>query len=204
MVAVAMVLAWGLMVLGAAPASADPIGPDCDSCYGGIYTLEYVVIDADTVQITYTMDAEGITGRSIVDAVGFKIATSVTGASLDSAPAGWGTDIEINSGVNANGCSGAGSGFVCSDYTGVGSGLPVGNPGNIYTWVFTVDYSGSLATDPGAASIKADFDQGVLSEAITLQPRQPTSEPDTLAVLGLGLVGLGLLWRKRLAKGQAG
>ncbi len=203
----AIVMAVGIY---AGAAQADPIGPNnCDSCLGGIYTLEYTVVDSNTVTIKYTADLTNMNANiTDIDAIAFKIASSVTAATLDSAPLGWGADINTNETLGAAGCAGGGNGFICSD----GNNLL---DGSIYTWEFTVDYTGTLFTGllgplctndvPSCASIKALFSTDnqstpLLSENITLQnsgnlPLVPA--PTTLLLVGSGLVGMWALKRRR-------
>jgi hypothetical protein len=178
-------------------ADADPIGPDCESCRGGIFTLEYALVDSDTARITYTADLEDSTVSSI-DAIAFKAWTgnaSISG-SLDSSPAGWGSSF-LSGGLNSSGCNSSSANFVCSQ--GPSGGLSAGDPGDVYTWIFTVNFTGgSLITTENGASIKADFSpNGVLSEAITLQPRPVVPEPGTLLLLGAALGGFGAWARGR-------
>jgi uncharacterized repeat protein (TIGR01451 family) len=172
------------LAFGAGMAYAEPIGPDnCpnQSCLGVQYTLAFLQIDDDTVQITYTANAER-GERDVIFAIAFKVAESVAGARLDAAPAGWGHDARPNAGLTENGCSGLNSanGFVCSQGD---VRLPVGFPGNIYTWVFTVDLQGPVAdelfTDPLEAHVMAAF-----------IPRAITSEDITLSVVTVGSADL--------------
>src|SRR5262245_46699234 len=78
-----------LIVAGfvAGPAQADPIGPNCGSCNGGIYTLSYSGVplpDADpiheTFRVTYHMDLTNYTlarGTTFVHEVAVKITSNV-------------------------------------------------------------------------------------------------------------------------------
>lgn len=193
-------------------ANADPIGGpsnlNCtdNSCQGATYTLTYSgspLPDADptheTFRVTLTIDTSTYTGGGgFIDTVAVKVVNSLTGGSVFSAPTGTGnwSALAINTGLNANGCSGGGGGFGCTEYTGVGAGVAVGGT---LAWTFDLTMTnGSLFTDPFEASIKARYvdsdDEKVgalVSEKITLQ-RSTVPEPASVLLLGSGLVGIGL------------
>jgi hypothetical protein len=222
--------ALALTGLGALPilAIADPIGPNCGTCNGGIYTLSWsgtpqsTTATTETDRITLTIDTSGVpasltsqgggAGPFFLNAVAIKIASSVLGSSLISAPGGAASWNLIPGGINAGGCSGSGSGFTCTDWVAVGPGTALGG---LLTFVFDQTIAlGALMTDPFESSIKAQYVNSrgskvgaLVSEEITLQSSSTSSgisstgttpEPGStsLALLGLGLLA-ATFWMRR-------
>jgi hypothetical protein len=188
-------------------ASADPIGPDCGTCQGSIYTLEYsglpISVDIpnnrETFRIVLTIDTSGYdAGGLFIDTVAIKVAPEIFSASLFDAPTGAGNWITWLGGLNANGCSGSGSGFDCA--AAWFAGVPVPNA-TAYTWIWDVEITaGELFTDAFESSLKVRYvDEDnvkvgdLVSEGITLQ----IPEPATAALLGGGLLALGFARRPR-------
>ena len=178
-------LTLAALVVLPALAYADPIGPNCTSCDGGIYTLTWAgapistTATTETDQVTLTINTSGVSsflttagftnGPFALNAVAIKIASSVIAATLVSAP---GTYNLVPGGISAGGCNGAGSGFDCAQAVGLGAPL-----GGILTFVFNETIAlGTAFTSPFAASIKALYVDAtgrkagsIVSEGITLQ-----------------------------------
>src|SRR3974377_1925647 len=111
-----------LLLLTAAPsANATPIGPNCGTCQGSTYEITYSgspissTPTTETFEITYTIDTTGYNGGGThLDQVPLKVSSSITSGTLVSAPGGVGDWNVIMGGINASGCSMAGSGFDCA------------------------------------------------------------------------------------------
>jgi len=194
-------------------AFADPIGgpndPPCATCFGSVYTLEYVADTNDPLHFTIslTIDTSDYSGAgSFISAVSIKVASQIEATSgLTTPPPGTGTWTDAFGQVNSatGDCSGGGSGWLCASST---DNLAVVGDGLVYTWIFDVyvDNINRWMLDSLEASIKANYDppEGLItSENITLQnggPPNETPEPQTLALLGLGLLALAYVRRRRV------
>lgn len=184
------------VLFSCASLQAGTIGPSCGSCFGGTYTLTNLGLvtstaTTQTFQISYVIDSTGYTGSSTnyIQQVAVKVASSVTGASLVSAPAGIGFwNVSLNN-ISNNGCTGGGSGWVCADD---GNHAPVGA---VYTWIFNIQVpTGTLFTGTNQASIQANYNPPmglIVSEDITLGPPRQVPEP-TSGALSLLVGGLGV------------
>ena len=202
-----LLFAGAAVLVTSSAARAGSIGPDCGTCQGSIYTLENwgVVTDLyssdnnsfDTWRIALTIDTSDYTGSGVrIDEVAVKVSSSANMAELVDAPGGVELWQLVPGGLNANGCSGSGSGFECSDWI-VGSLGGAVIPGPILTWVFDIDISSPLLSGTNQASIKARYVNdtngkvgALLSENITLGPPVAVPEPGTLALLGIGMAAM--------------
>jgi hypothetical protein len=199
-----------LLLMSASAANATPLGPVCGTCQGSTYELSYsgspvaTTATTETFQITYTIDTTGYSAEGThIQSVALKVSSELVSAELVSAPGGLANWNERLGGLNANGCSGSGSGFDCVRAIAIGDSPAV--PGGVYTWVFNLELAkGGLLTGVGEASIKAryvdDFGSKVgdlVSEGTSLTLVTPVPEPTTLGFLSVGLLGLALVRSRR-------
>src|SRR5438093_4486691 len=133
-----------LLVLVLAPTlKADPIGPDCGTCQGSIYTLELLGNPSTNVyDVRLEIDTTGYSGGGdFIHSVAVKIGDAIDVSLLD-APGGTGAWTVGVSGLNnsdqgANCDSNLNPGFVCAQ-DGTTAPLPFAGT---YSWTFEITTS---------------------------------------------------------------
>ncbi len=201
------VLALGAMT---STARADPIGPNCGSCFGNIIALTGGTIvgstsTTDTYRFELDVNAAGtnLGAGTFLNAAAIKTfePPELVSVSLVSGPAaGWSASII---GLNSGGCGGGSGGFVCASGTGIS--VPTNT---LLTWIFDITVTAG-STITATPSVKLSFvnaaggNKGLTSENITVQEVCPTvvcnpqelPEPGVLVLLAIGLLALGFTTR---------
>jgi hypothetical protein len=147
--------------------------------------------------VTMTVDTTGATADGTFSsfAVQFTGATSVAFSSISGNAGTWSDIIQGNNGGNS--CTAGMANFWCSNSTSGGIGVTAApGDGDLYTFVFDVT---GVATAPTTTHIQAFQGEGALaiSKDVGVGPPTSTPEPASMLLLGLGLVGVPFLRRKR-------
>lgn len=209
-----------LLLLGSKPANADTAVLNPNDGFGGAYSLTVTNCGGSGCTVTLTINTTALTNPSqeaYIDAVAFKLGNGATFTGTLSGPAGatWNTaTTSLNSGHSGPCMSTNGDVQTCS-----AAGTPVigVKTGGILMWTWT----GIVAADTNIAHVGYQYNNGSATTASQLnglivscgytatgstscaggtQPPPPSvSEPGSLAIMGIGMVGLAALLRRRNA-----
>ena len=195
----ALFLGAFLLVASAIPASASTVTIDsstgCSNCFGltwtltintgsyqaGAYTYEAILSVADDPLISGTPS-------NVISAVDFKVSSSVSGATLYTAPtAGWTSSLN---GVASAGCSANGSGFVCAQSATAAPYSAL----RTWGWYFNTSdpiFANLNGAHIGAKMVDLNTPGRLLSETVQVP------EPASLSLIGAGAFGLATVLARR-------
>jgi hypothetical protein len=175
-----------------------------NSCYGGIYTLNFVGNNTGTtfdVTLTAVTPTSGVAFGDFISNAEFGDGNKISSVSLTSAPGGTSAWSTTNGPLNNSGCAGGNNNFGCSSQNLVGGLYTLAKAnGNTYSWTWHVVFStAGLNLDPGGMHIGLQYENANnTSNGLIVSESVP--EPSSLAFLGTGLSGVGLLFRRRFRK----
>lgn len=193
-------------------------GSSCSGCPAATYQLDFdnIIGNNFIVTLTITFSSTATVGKNdnVITAVAFDMGTLAGINELTTAPgiSNWTTSNNgISSSSDSASCTNNGKNFVCSeaDFDMSGNLLDLADvtPGGTLTWAWNVN--GTLTPSDFHIGAKYNSDcctstgigctEGLIISDSTgnTTPPTPTSEPASLAILGVGLLVVAGLVRRR-------
>lgn len=195
-------LAKHLVASGLVAATASTFAQSVD-VDGATYWMSLTAPNTWTLYI----DIDGYSGGgTTLSNVGIKVSESVASASLLSTNTSFATGalLDVSNGLNAGGCSGSGSGFLCVSGTQALSGKNDGTNAADFWFSFLVNTPSGVSVDASSDGVggivKARYMDVYGSKAGSLVSETiaaPIPEPSTYALMLAGLAAVGFMAGRR-------
>jgi hypothetical protein len=172
--------------------SAEPIGPNCPTCFGNVYSLE-VFLDFSipplpngnqVIQVTYTIDTSQSKGHgTFLKAIAFKVSTNIADSAINvivdapGARADW--SLHVNSSLISSACNASGPATVGTVCVQTSQQPAVHATGGVFQWKFRLEL-------PATATVLVDPLDGEIKALYVNRPGKQkalTSEPISVDVL---------------------
>ena len=169
---------------------------------GAVYTIDTSLLAPNDYQFTLHINETGYTGGGLyLGSLAFNVGdSSFTSFTLLSTPDGVSNWTYIPGGLNSSGCNSTGTPWACiQDNANSGLGYSISPLSTHSDDQYVFEFKGVTLTNAGV-SLKAQYVDGnnnKMGSLISLPIISPVPEPETYAMLLVGLGLIGLMARRR-------